>query len=401
MKSKVFTTYQIDDPTLAAQELVEGISQGFTLEKNTAGILLCYSDMDVNALIGTLSTLLPYDVMGCTCIAAMDQQDGFHEMGATLMVFTADDCTFATAKSGEITPDNVEAEMRAAYDAACESLDGVPGLIFALPPYNLHIMLDEYVNLLNKIAEGVPVIGGLPSNHSNVDINATFLNDTLQPGAMALLAIKGNIRPVFSLQNITGAKVERKRKVTRARNNVVYEVGNQRFTDYMEELGISGEKLTDSNKSYFFVANPLILENIPQAEDPGFSFARTLHEVNMEEGTGTAIGMVPEGATLSICTLSRRDIEKSAVLAMADLAEKMAPGKAEGYQYSTMLAISCIGRHLLLLPANHAEVDCLLAQFPEDMQMAGFYSFGEISPLPNKNSVFNFAYNESLVLCAF
>jgi len=53
-----------------------------------------------------------------------------------------------------------------------------------------------------------------------------------------------------------------------------------------------------------------------------------------------------------------------------------------------------------MLPKNDAEVNCLLADFPELLVLSGFYSYGELGPQGHKQNV-NFAHNESLILCAF
>jgi hypothetical protein len=158
------------------------------------------------------------------------------------------------------------------------------------------------------------------------------------------------------------------------------------------------EELVHGNNTITFVSNPLLLES--GEKDAEFSFARTLHEINLEEGSGTAIGLIPEGATLSICALERGQIEKAAVEGVRTLKSKMTQGQREGYVYSTVLAVSCIGRHLLMLPNSDAEVNQLLKELPEGVTLNGFYGYGEIGPQGVKQTQ-NFAHNESLVLCVF
>jgi hypothetical protein len=178
-------------------------------------------------------------------------------------------------------------------------------------------------------------------------------------------------------------------------------VGNQSFVDYMHEIEFPVEEAVGENSTVTFVANPLLLENVKLSDGENFSFVRTLHEINLEEGSGTAIGKIPEGATLSICSMNRDDIKRAAERGMQTLKARIAQNEGDGYRYSAIMAISCIGRYIQMLPNSSAEADLLIAHLPEGSAFAGFYGYGEIGPLPlDANHSINFAHNESIVLCA-
>jgi hypothetical protein len=392
VKSRVTVTEEIDNIDKAVQDLTAGIGTDFPLGSSSIGLLFCYSNMDIAGLAGALKARLAFDIIGCSCIANMDTQGGFHTMVVTLTVLTADDCVFAASLSGPIGPSTVSGEIKAICDSTCTRLGGAPELIVAIPPYILEIMLDAYTIAFNKAVPGTPVAGGLPSFNSMGDQNVTIFNDRIYADRLVMAAVRGNIKPVFSLQNVVGADIERKRKVTMARDNVVYTVGSQRFTDYLKDSGLPVEQLSQGNNTITFVSNPLLLES----ESGGFSFARTLHAIDLEKGSGTAIGIIPEGAILSICSLKREQIQQGALAGIRTLKKKM---QETGRAYSTVLAFSCIGRNLLMLPHNDAEVQQLLAEFPQGLTLSGFYGYGEIGPQGAAKEE-NFAHNESLVLCA-
>ena len=172
MKSFVNTTEQIDDLPLAAEELLAGVSQK-SLQKNTVGILYCYSDMEIAEFAAVLSQKAEFPILGCTAIATMEHKRGFHEMAASLMILTSDDCSFSLALSDPITPENVAGQI----DEACNGIKAALGeelkLLFALPPYLLGIMLDEYASGFNRCCPGTPVLGGLPSYNATGDRNLT------------------------------------------------------------------------------------------------------------------------------------------------------------------------------------------------------------------------------------
>ncbi|NLW79334.1 MAG: hypothetical protein GXY32_07995 [Ruminococcaceae bacterium] len=395
MRSRSVHTLLIDDTDAAAKELAGRLQDGFALGKQSVGILYTYSDMEVAELAQALQAIVPFPVIGCTCIASMDN-GGFMDMAATLTVLTADDCTFAAEVSASITPENVQAEIDSTYRRVTEALGSAPGLLFVLPPYSLDIMLDYYPERFNAIAPGVPVVGGLPSYNGTGDVNATLAGGQATPDRMVVLGIGGNIRPVFSVQNVTGVDVERKRKVTSAKDNVVYTVNGEPFTDYLRAIGLPVEELTQGNTTVTFVSNPLILES---SEGGGYAFARTLHAIDLADGSGTAIGQVPEGATLAVCSLQGEQIVQAAQDGAQALVQLMQGEARDGYQFSTVMAISCIGRHLLLIPDNARETAKLMEGLPPGLTLTGFYSYGEIGPQGKQQR--NFAHNESLVLCAF
>lgn len=402
MISKTAVTFEMDNLSAAAQELADSVLGGQPLQENSVGILMCYSDMELAPFVSELKARLPFNVLGCTCIASMDNCEGFHEMSACLLVLSADDCTFSVSVSGTVAPGNVDKMVEEAYAAAVKPLNAPPKLLFAIPPYNLNISLDEYTTAFNHVAKGIPVVGGLPSYNGTGDANVTIFNGEVSEDRLVLLAIAGNIRPVFSVQNVTASAVERKRKVTSAKENTVYRVGNQTFVEYMREIGFPVDSLTGANDTITFVSNPVLLENVKLDDGENFSFVRTLHKLDMEDGSGTAIGRIPMDATLSICSLERSDIETAAGIGMRDLKAKMDAVSGEGYEFTTIMAVSCIGRYLLMTPQSSTEADKILAELPAGITLAGFYGYGEIGPLPlNKAEVLNFAHNESLVLCAF
>lgn len=402
MISKTFYTGMIDDAAKAAEELAKGVRDGMTLMRHTVGIVTCYSDMEIDELIEQLSRQLPFEWIGASCIAAMESESGFLNMAASILVMTADDCVFSTAVSDVIVPGQVRDQVARVYESARQRLgDEEPKLIYAIPPYNLSIMLDEYADALNEIAPGLPVVGGLPSNNSTEDLNVTLHNGQMHHDRMVMLMIAGNINPVFTVMNVRPSAVERKRKVTSSKANTVFTVGNQPFTEYLKDIGFPIEHMDEYNSTTLFVSNPLLLENVQleAVPDGAFSFVRTLHKVDLEEGSGTAIGGIPEGATLSLTTLNKEDIREAADVGAKQLMDQM---KAHpDVKFSTVLTVSCIGRHLILTPQAYEEAEALRRALPKELTLFGFYGYGEIGPQKiNDQWIRNFAHNESLVLCA-
>ncbi|MDL2288879.1 FIST C-terminal domain-containing protein [Oscillospiraceae bacterium OttesenSCG-928-F05] len=394
MRSCVVYTDQIDDTEAAAAELMEKALGAVALQKNSVGLLYCYSDAEVDDLVRDVRMKADFPIIGCTCIASMDN-GGFHDIAAMLTVLTSDDHAFEVAVSEALDADNAEARITETYGALRQKLGEEPKLLYAIPPYILGIMLDVYAERLGTLAPGVPLVGGLPSYTGPGDSNCTFFEGEVYSDRLVLLGISGDVRPVFAVQNVAGSDVNRKRKVTKAVANTIFEVNGQPFVEYLQDVGLQVEQLVEGNTTVTFVSNPLLVE-VPE----GGNFVRTLHAIDSAAGSGTAIGRIPEGATVSVCALDGATIEGAAAEGMEAIKTRMAQNSGDGYAYTTVLAVSCIGRHLLLLPENHREAARLQATLPEGLTLSGFYSYGELGPQGTGRTQ-NFAHNESLILCAF
>ncbi len=401
MKSNVYVTFEMDDPIAACDELCEQLTADTNSLKNRVGLIFCYSDMESDALVKELYDRTGIPMIGGTGVASMDHIEGFHEMSVVLIIMSADDCDFSIAVSEPITAANINEEIKTVYDRAAADMGVTPGLVYVIPPYKLDIMLDSYTEAFTSIAPQVPFIGGLPSCNGNGDENLTICNGETYPDRMVMLAISGNIRPVFSVQTVLENNEIQKRKVTQAKNNVIYEVDNTSFTDYLIDVGIPLNTMAEGNKSVTFVSNPLLIEDTREGFGDNFRYLRSLHDVNMADGSGTAIGQIPEGSYISVHPLNRNEIGEAALIGIRNLTEQMQAQAADGYQYSTVLAISCIGRYVIMTPNGDVETKNVLKELPEGMTLAGFYSYGEISPLPVPGGLVSFSHNESLVLCAF
>lgn len=401
MDSKILVTFEVDDPMVAAEELEQKLKESGELKKNSIGLLFCYSDMDVAVLAKEIYRRVQLPIIGGTAIASMDRDEGFHEMSVMLTILTADDCDFSLAVSEPIRPENIREQAAVTYRTAAASLDGEPKLAVAIPPYQLDIMLDAYTDVFTEVAPSVPFVGGLPSYNGNGDTNMTVYNGEVYPDRLVLLTISGNLKPVFSLQTVLESQEIKKRRVTHAEDNVIYKVDNLKFTDYLTEIGMPLESISDINKTVSFVANPLLVEDTREGFGKDFKYLRSLHDVDLDVGSATAIGRVPQGGYISIHPLNRNEIGKAALLGIRKLKEKMEEVSKDGYQFSTVLGVSCIGRYVIMTPNSGVEVENLLKEFPQELNLTGFYSYGEISPLEIPGGIMNFSHNESLVLCAF
>jgi len=399
MKSIVVTTSMLDDMQLAARELAEQVENGIELMANSAGLLFCDSEIDHAALLAALGDRLSFPLIGCTTIGTLDTQSGFSEYAISLTVLTADDCRFCPAVSGPVRRDNLEQETAAVYARAAQELGCEPRMIFAFPCYQLDIMLDAYSKALTKVSGGLPVFGGLPSANAP-GVNAILADGQVHSDRLGLLLIGGAAKPLFSTKIVLSNVAEQKRTVTQAKDNVIYRVGDVTFVEYLKSIGLMVEAVLSEDNTLVFVSNPLLVEGTG-ADDDGVPMVRTLHALDMECGSGTAIGKVPQGSILSVGQLRREDIQLSARACIEDLLHQIRESKADGYKYSTILCATCIGRFMIMVPDSGLEGEILTGAIGRDYTLSGFYGYGELCPTSMRNgAASNKAHNESITMCA-
>lgn len=402
MKSKTVVTFEIDDIPAAVEELCDKLKDSFELGKNSIGLFHCYSDMDAPDMCRELYAKLGIPILGGTAVAYMDSTEGFHQMTSTLTVLTADDCSFSAALSDPLTPEGVDKCAESCFKKISDELGEEPKLLYLLPAYTLDIMLDAYTDAFDECAQGIPLVGGIPSNNGNGDEVFLFYNGEAYTDRMAVLGISGNIKPVFNCCGVIFGSEVKKGRVTKAEANVVYTVDNKPFVDYLVDLGILKNNSGILNKTISFVANPIVVEETDGIQGRGGKYIRAIHDVNYTDGSAIAIGRVPEHSYISIHPMNRDEITETALSAMGSLKEQMKQMSADGYVYSTVLAVSCMGRYVIMSPKRGVEAEALLSELPEGLNMSGFYSYGEICPQISPNGeTTNFSHNETLVLCAF
>ena len=403
MKSTTAMTREMDDMKKTAEELASQVQETLPLKTGSCGILFCDSEMDHAQLVAELKDRLPETVIvGCTSVANIDGKKGFQDMVASLTVLTADDVRFSFSLSDPITADDVTEKVEEAYKRGAAVLAEPAKLILAFPAYNLNITLDEYPEALDKVSGGVPIFGGLPAANPPYGVNQILADGKVYTDRAAFVLIGGNIQPIFTVQNVLSNTTEQKRPVTHSERNVIYRVGDVSFVDYLRQFGLPVEKIASEPNTTAFVTNPLLVEMPRDDNDDGVPFVRTLHSLDLQEGSGTAIGKIPQGAMISIAVMKRKDVELSTRQAIRNIAKQIEARRGNGYEYSTILGVSCIGRYMIMANDPGVEGRVIAEETPPSIHLSSFYGYGEMGPTSVRNGrAVNRAHNESIVLCAF
>lgn len=157
------------------------------------------------------------------------------------------------------------------------------------------------------------------------------------------------------------------RLVTKSSSNVLYELdGKPALALYKNYLGELADGLPATGLRY-----PLALTG----EGSDKHLVRTILAVNEEEQSLTFAGDIPEGHYARLMFASFDNLvdgaERSAQMANFEVA----PDKAV-----LSIAISCVGRRMVMDEDPGAELEAVLEFLPEKTSQIGFYSYGELSP---------------------
>lgn len=156
------------------------------------------------------------------------------------------------------------------------------------------------------------------------------------------------------------------RLVTRSQGSTLFELdGEPALSLYKDYLGELAAGLPATALRF-----PLALRESADSEK---QLVRTILAVDEDEQSMTFAGDLPQGW---MAQLMRANFDE--LVAGAEDAAEVAG--AEATQNGLVIAISCVGRRLVLGEAAEEEVEATLERLPAGSTQIGFYSYGELSP---------------------
>ncbi|WP_438016889.1 FIST N-terminal domain-containing protein [Sorangium sp. So ce315] len=228
----------------------------------------------------------------------------------------------------------------------------------------------QLVRGLNAVLpESVVVAGGLSGDGTRFQRTWVCLGDAVRSGVVAAVGLYGEHVVIQHGSKGGWDKFGPERVITRSAGNVLYEVdGRPALSLYKEYLGDKAAELPASALLF-----PLALR--ATAKDEKF-LVRTVLAVDHAAQSMTFAGDVPEG---HLVQLMKADFER--LIGGAEQAARSASeaGRAGG-DGALAIAISCVGRRIVLGDRTEEEVEAVLDVLPKGTRVTGFYSYGEISP---------------------
>ena len=224
--------------------------------------------------------------------------------------------------------------------------------------------------LASGVSEGVSITGGLSGD--GTDFAETWVIDNTAAGAQRIAAVGlyGNHLQV-GYGSMGGWKpFGPLRTITRAEGNVLYVLyeldGHSALDLYKTYLGGAAAQLP---------ASGLLFPIVVTGAEGGEGVVRTVLSVNDQDGSMTFAGDIPQGGTAQLMKTNVDDLVDGATAA----AETSLAGLG-GKRPELALLVSCVGRKLVMKQRVEEEVEAIRDIFGADTKIAGFYSYGELSP---------------------
>ncbi|MEQ8273424.1 MAG: FIST N-terminal domain-containing protein [Deltaproteobacteria bacterium] len=156
-------------------------------------------------------------------------------------------------------------------------------------------------------------------------------------------------------------------RVTRSEGNVLYELdGRPALEVYKEYLGELAAGLP---------ANALLFPLAMKAEGDE-PVVRTVLAIDEAQQSMTFAGDIPEGVRVRLMRASLEGLIDGAMVAGQQTSERIIDVQGD----SLSIAVSCVGRRLVLGERVEEEVESALDELPAGTTLVGFYSYGELSP---------------------
>ena len=280
---------------------------------------------------------------------------------ATAIAFEHTKLHGVSLKLGDVS-DSFQAGERLAKSLPHESLVHV--LVFS---DGQNVNGSELVaGLTQHLPPGVTLTGGLAGDGDRFQETLVLWDGPPESNIIAVIGLYGDrIKVGFgSLGGWDAFGPER--LVTRSASNILYELDEQPALGlYKKYLGEYARDLPASGLLF-----PLSLKT-----SAGESVVRTILGVNEAEHSLTFAGDMPEGGHVRLMKANFDRLIDGAVGAAQTSYEAIGKTSPE-----LALLISCVGRKLVLKQRIEEEVEGVQDVLGQETVLAGFYSYGEISP---------------------
>jgi hypothetical protein len=225
-------------------------------------------------------------------------------------------------------------------------------------------------DLVRGLAEQLPasttLTGGLAGDGARFKETLVFAEGRPQPNTISVLGLYSSRLKVSFGSRGGWDPFGPERLITRSTGNVLYEFDGRSALDlYKQYLGVHASGLPATGLLF-----PISVRARP-GETP---VVRTILATDDSEQSMTFAGDVPKGAYARLMKANSDRLIDGATGA----AQICAKGAAAPPQMA--LLISCVGRKLVLKQRVEEEVEGVSETLGQNTLLAGFYSYGEISP---------------------
>lgn len=295
--------------------------------------------------------------------------------------------------------DNTKVDVQSVNLSDYQTLsDAASQLAQKLPKEDLRSVLilsdGQLVNGTTLVAEmtkslpsNVLLTGGLAGDKDNFYETEVWHNENIGPGRIVACGFYGNDLLISSGSFSGWKSFGPERLITKATDNKLFELDGQSALElYKEYLGDYAEQLPASALRFpLSVRHPTTNETV----------IRTILNIDDSEKSLIFAGDMPEG---SYAQLMRANID-NLIDGAQEAAQQALNNTFDNSSPEFGLLISCVGRRLVLQQETEYELESIDEMVPDTCKLAGFYSYGEISPTEqSQNSAL---HNQTMTITFF
>lgn len=217
------------------------------------------------------------------------------------------------------------------------------------------------------VNHSVPVTGGLAGDGANFSSTLVGLNGKPEQGVIAAIGFYGEHFKVGHGSMGGWEMFGPERRVTRSNFNQLFDIeGKSALELYKTYLGSYAAELPGS---------ALLFPLSVKLQDAAEPVVRTILSIDEVSGSMTFAGDIPEGSQVRFmkANFDRLIDAASGAAAKSQTGDLLKEPKLA-------LLVSCVGRRLILDHRVGEEVEAVAETLGEKTMIAGFYSYGEISP---------------------
>lgn len=341
-----------------------------------AGLLIASVEHDFAILQEAILARWPgLELIGCTGDGEISSVMGAAEDSVALMLFCSDRVTIRTGVGYDVSRDP-EAAVRQALATARQGMQGTPSLCVILPEgwaIDINAVLGTFQS---ELGPDTLVVGGMTSDaaHSGPTREA-WKGEVLQDAVPCMLfygplkistAVKSGMTPVGHEHTITKAEGPFVRTID---DRPPRELWQHYFGQH--SLFYPLAVYPESDGQFYLSASPY--------SDP--------------DGSAYFWNPIPEGARVRFADVTQDEL----VAAAAEVCDSAVSGYP-GVNPAAGLVFSCAGRKAMLGTRVGEEIDLLMARLDRAIPLIGFYSNGELCPLPGQKTTRDHGYTFVTVL---
>jgi len=346
----------------AVEELLELTRERVGDAPVKGGLLFAGIDHDHSLVLNAICDAYEgIALIGCTTDGELSSEHGFCEDSIVLLLFIGDSISVGVGLGKGVSV-NVEEAAARAVEAARVGLVGEPRLCLTTPESLTCDVAALVRSLRSLLGEELPVIGGTAGDQWRFVKCLQFCGREVVTNAVPVLLVAGDL--IVSHGVASGwTLIGKPGQVTEVAGNVLLRVGDRTAVEFYRH----------------FLGPGLI----PSGEYPlavmvgdGQFYLRAPQEYDLERGSVTYAGTIPEGAMVQVTTGDRNDI----VEATKSSVDRAIAGYG-GEHPRAALVVSCAARKQLLGTRTPEEFTLLKGSPLGALPFCGFYAYGEVSPV--------------------